>query len=259
MTERLTRAGAAPTILFLHGFTGRGSDWDALVDALAAFAPAARVVAPDLPGHGPCPAPRSWEEAVATAAGRVLDLPRPRVVVGYSMGARLALAVLAAHPGVADKAILISPTAGLEDDEARGLRLLGDRRLADDLRRDGLQPFLRRWEEQPLIRTQERTPEPYRTRMGAARNGHDKEALAAALEAMSTGAMPPLFAQLGAIVTPTLLIHGAEDHKFAASAAVMARALPDARVVVIEGAGHAPQLENPADVALCVAEFLGVG
>lgn len=257
--EAHMRAGPAPTILLLHGFTGRGTDWDAFVDALAALAPAPRFVAPDLPGHGLCPAPRSWEDAVGTAAGHLLKLPRPRVLVGYSMGARLALAVLAAHPGVADMAILISPTAGLEDDEARGLRLLGDRRLADDLRRDGLQPFLRRWAEQPLIRTQDRTPEPYRTRLRAARNGHDKEALAAALEAMSTGAMPPLFAQLGAVGTPTLLIHGAEDHKFAASAAAMARAMTDARVVEIEGAGHAPHLEMPGAVALCVAEFLGVG
>ncbi len=50
---------------------------------------------------------------------------------------------------------------------------------------------------------------------------------------------------------------GAEDAPYVAAAGAMAAALPDARVVVLSGVGHAVVGEAPAELAAAVGEFLG--
>ncbi len=59
---------------------------------------------------------------------------------------------------------------------------------------------------------------------------------------------------------PTLLLRGASDG--IVSAAYLdryAKLFPDARVVTIAAAGHSPQVEQPAETAKTVLEFLKSG
>jgi pimeloyl-ACP methyl ester carboxylesterase len=63
--------------------------------------------------------------------------------------------------------------------------------------------------------------------------------------------------RLGAIRTPTLVLTGAEDRLTPlAYGRFLAAAIPGARLVEIPGAGHFPQLEQPAAVNRAVREFL---
>jgi pimeloyl-ACP methyl ester carboxylesterase len=65
--------------------------------------------------------------------------------------------------------------------------------------------------------------------------------------------MEPLWERLGELTFPVTLVTGERDEKFHALAERMLARLPDARHVVIPGAGHAPQLEAPDAVAAAIA------
>jgi pimeloyl-ACP methyl ester carboxylesterase len=64
--------------------------------------------------------------------------------------------------------------------------------------------------------------------------------------------MEPLWERLGELTMPVTLITGERDEKFRAIAEAMLARLPDARHVIVPGAGHAPQLEAPDLVAAAI-------
>lgn len=250
------RIGSGPQVLALHGFTGSGVD----------FAPlAARVpgewAAPDLLGHagGACPDPARFEftaQARDVAALRqALAWERP-LLAGYSFGGRLALAALADDPQAYRGAILIGATAGISDAAARVRRLAEDRVRAEVLRHLGAPLFLESWQRRPLLATQRRIAPEARARMERARALHSAEGLASALRGAGTGSMPSLWGRLADVSVPVLLVCGAEDPKFSAIARDLAAALPRARCVTIEGAGHCAHLEAPEATAAAILEFL---
>jgi pimeloyl-ACP methyl ester carboxylesterase len=61
--------------------------------------------------------------------------------------------------------------------------------------------------------------------------------------------MEPLWERLGELTLPVTLVVGERDAKFRALGERMTARLPDARLVVVPGAGHAVQLEAPEAVA----------
>ncbi len=248
--------GRGPRVLALHGFTGSGVD----------FAPLAALVpgewaAPDLVGHagspGLDPARFGFGAQVADvgALRRALGWERP-LLVGYSFGGRLALGALAAEPEAYLGAVLIGATAGISDPAARVRRLADDRVRAEVLRHLGSERFLESWQRRPLLATQRRIAPGARERMARARALHSPEGLARSLRGAGTGSMPPLWERLAGVSTPVLLVSGAEDPKFSAIARDLAAALPRARCVRIEGAGHCAHLEAPEASAAAILEFL---
>jgi 2-succinyl-6-hydroxy-2,4-cyclohexadiene-1-carboxylate synthase len=65
---------------------------------------------------------------------------------------------------------------------------------------------------------------------------------------MGTGAMEPLWERLGALTMPAAVLAGAQDPKFVALGERLAAALPNAELVVVEGAGHGLPREAPGAV-----------
>lgn len=105
--SRESAAGMPPTLLCIHGWGLNGSVWQDLAGALAGRA---RVLAPDLPGHGA----RAGEgrfgglEAVADELAAGLDA---RVcVVGWSLGGLLALSLARRHPDKVSSLVLLAAT-----------------------------------------------------------------------------------------------------------------------------------------------------
>ena len=76
--------------------------------------------------------------------------------------------------------------------------------------------------------------------------------LAAALRGLGTGVMEPLWDRLPSLTIPVTLIVGERDEKFRALAARCSSAYRTRPWIVIPGAGHAAQLEDPAAVAAAI-------
>ncbi len=238
-------------MLALHGFTGGGQDFAPLAASCSH-----QMHAPDLPGH---------RDASFTVCKHALSIPSlatslnalardNRVVMGYSMGARVALKVASDVPlrGL----ILISGTPGISDEEQRAKRRVQDHELADHIEAVGLQQFLREWSQKPIIATQRRASEDVRAALSETRISRSAMGLAKALRGYGTGSMAPLWSELPNISCPTLLITGEDDPKFTQIAHQMSVKLPKATHASLSNLGHAPHFEAPQAVGEIITEFL---
>jgi pimeloyl-ACP methyl ester carboxylesterase len=135
---------------------------------------------------------------------------------------------------------------------ARAERRAADELLADQVERDGVAAFLDRWLAGPLFAG---LPEAAAGR--AERLANSPQGLAYALRRLGTGVQEPLWDRLAGLRLPALLVAGEQDAKFCAIARQMAAAIgPSARVAIVPGAGHAVQLERPAELAALVEAFV---
>jgi len=234
------------SVVLLHGFTQTGASWDPVI---AALGERYRALAPDLRGHGRAAAARPIDFDAVVDDVATLS-PECFVLVGYSMGGRIALHVALAHPKRVARLVLIGATAGIEADAERASRRAADMRLAEEVERDGVEAFARRWAAQPLFVDQ---PAEVAAEAQADRLRNTAAGLAAALRGIGTGAMAPLWERLTELTMPILTLTGERDGKFRALAERIAAAAPYGEHAMIPGAGHAAQLEAPAAVARWVS------
>lgn len=253
------RAGSGPPLMLLHGFTGSAAGMAHIAGALAGeFA----TLAPDLPGHG-----RSAQrvmrpgydfDACLDDLVGTLDAAGHRAAhwLGYSMGARLALACAVRHPARVASLVLLAGRAGIADAQEREVRRSADAALAQRIETQGVPAFVDEWLAQPLFATLRRRGAQFMAQERAARLGNDAQALAASLRTLGVAAQPPLFAALPRLDVPVLLVAGALDERFAAAARDLARLLPDAELCLVPDAGHAAHVEQPEAFLRSAREFL---
>lgn len=233
-------------VLALHGFTGSGLD----------FAPIAKAaggdvswLSPDLPGHGHTRDALGRTAYRFEAICRVLDhlvetLPTPPLVLGYSMGARLAMTWALRTSQPISHLLLVGANPGIRDDDARKQRLDDDRQLAGRIREIGSHAFADEWERHPLIVSQANIPEPIRTAMRLRRRAQSAEGLARSLEEGGTGRMRPLWDQLHRCPAPVTLVVGEQDLRYAAIGREIQTRLPRANLLSFARAGHCAHLEQ---------------
>ena len=259
MSLNVLTAGEGPPVLLLHGFTGTARSWAVHIEALAGDH---RVIAPDLLGHAGSDAPADpaayAPERQAEGLCDLLELleATPAAVVGYSMGARLALVLPRAQPPVVERLGPESPSPGIADEAERAARRLADEDHADEIERDGVEAFIDRWDQMPILASQAALPADIRAAQRHERSRHTTVGLAGALRGAGQGAMAPLHDRLPSITVPTLVVAGALDVIGRERAAVVTGAIPGARLEVVEGAGHNPHLESAEAFGRLVAEFL---
>jgi 2-succinyl-6-hydroxy-2,4-cyclohexadiene-1-carboxylate synthase len=177
--------------------------------------------------------------------------PERFALAGYSMGGRVALHLVFAIPERVARLILIGASPGIADRHERQARLQSDERLASEFEQLSIQRLADRWEEltsrpglgsDPVLAGQ---PADVRERARADRLRNTPTGLARALRGLGTGALPSLWERLPEVATPVQLIVGEYDRKFVAIAQKMSSRLPDARLTIVPGAGHAVHLEAP--------------
>lgn len=240
--------GAGTPLLLLHGFTGRGSGWGAHATA---FARQFRVIVVDLPGHGRSGMPRDPARSSVERTADDLAAILGRIgsdgayVVGYSLGARVALRLAVAHPEAVRRLVLESPSAGLATEAERVARRVADADLAARIERDGIDAFVNDWERRPVFASHASLPHARAARLRSERLRNRPAALAASLRGAGQGSMAPLHDRLAGIRVPTLVITGALDPTGRARAETVTSLIPGARLEVIDGAGHTPHLETP--------------
>lgn len=240
-------AGSGPGLLLVHGFGGAKEDFGDHVDALAERH---TVVTFDHRGHGASGKPDDLAaysfarlRADTLAIAEALDLARFRLL-GHSMGGMIARRIAVDHPERVDALVMMDTAPGplpafdpelievgaqhaLQHSKA-ALRELLD--MTDPLgneahqrvlrERPGYQEFNdRKWDDLSvsmwvaLVREIARQPDE--------------------LDLMRTLPMP------------VLVLVGALDRDFLPAARAMADAIPHASLVVLDGAGHSPQFEQP--------------
>jgi 2-succinyl-6-hydroxy-2,4-cyclohexadiene-1-carboxylate synthase len=227
-------------VTFVPGFMQRGEAWQPVAAGLATRY---RVDCLDFSTW-------TFEERLA----EILAAAQPgHVLVGYSMGGRLALHAALRDPGRLGALALVGVSAGIEDWREREERRRSDESLAGWMERRSIEEVVERWERRPVFESQ---PDELRERQRAGRLGHDPRLLAKLLRSAGQGALEPVWERLGELHCPVLLTAGEQDRRYATVARRMAEELPLARVRLVPGAGHAPQLEAPAAFGELLAEFL---
>ncbi|MEE9607947.1 MAG: 2-succinyl-6-hydroxy-2,4-cyclohexadiene-1-carboxylate synthase [Myxococcota bacterium] len=256
---RATLSGAGPPLLVLHGFTGCADSMEGIATGLS---DAYRTLRLDLVGHGGSDAPDSvaaytMESCVEQVASALDALGvRTAHVIGYSMGGRVALALCAWRPERVRSALLVGASAGLEHPDRRAARRRADEALAARIESEGLERFVDEWMGRPLFAGQRRLGQAALARARAQRLANRPRGLANSLRGMGAGAQPALHPLLERIRTPLRLVAGSQDAKFVAIASDLARRLPNARVRLVPGAGHACHLEAPATFLGIARRFL---
>ena len=253
--------GDGDAALLLHGFTGSSEAWPE--PALAALATHRTVIAVDLLGHGdsdgiPKPARFAVKELLRDLGDTLDHFGLTRAdVIGYSMGARLALALAVEHGERVGKLVLESGSPGLEQQADREARRGADEALAARIVEGGIEAFVDAWMALDLFKTQmvNLTPTALdRARTLRLRNRPYE--LAHALNGFGTGVQPSYWHRLPDVESAALLLVGALDEKFTGIAQRMGATLADCLVEVVSDAGHAVHLERPTEWVSRVVAFL---
>ena len=256
---RVLRQGSGEPLILLHGFTGRAESWQPVFDRLASNYDLHAI---DLIGHGessapPDPARYRFDLAVNDLAAVLDRLGIDRAAwLGYSLGGRLALGVAIANPRRVSALILESATAGIQDEHERTKRRASDYALATRIEERGIEALVAEWEALPMWNSQRSLPPKTLAAQRQRRLANSPTGLANSLRGISQGAQPSFWDRLGEVQTPTLLIAGSLDAKFAELAARMERGILDAALCLIPHAGHAVHLESPERFSEAVRGFL---
>jgi 2-succinyl-6-hydroxy-2,4-cyclohexadiene-1-carboxylate synthase len=197
---------------------------------------------------------RSWimdgrSDRSVGSDGSCFDAPSAiplRVLVGYSMGARLALHALL-DGGPWDAAVLVAPHPGLESESERAARRKSDAEWAGRALTGDWREFLALWNAQPVLADSTRfTPVNELRRREVARSFMD----------WSLGAQEPLWERLGEIQCPVLWCVGERDDKFRALAERALPLLQRGELWVAPDSGHRAPWDAPEAFAAKVGEFL---
>jgi pimeloyl-ACP methyl ester carboxylesterase len=233
-------AGTGPPLVCLHGAGGAAELW---APQLAGLAESARVIAPDLPGHGPpggrgCPSVRAYAEWVegfleALGLGGV-------VLAGHSMGGAIAQTLARTRPARLRGLILVATGARLRV-LARILELLRDRPA----------------EGRDLVHALSYAAETPPQRVAVAdRVLRETPPLVTLGDYLACDRFD-LLGEVGLIRTPTVVVVGAEDRLTPPRyGRFLAETIPGAGLVEILAAGHFPQLEQPDAVNAVMRDFL---
>ncbi|MBD0282181.1 MAG: alpha/beta fold hydrolase [Thermoleophilaceae bacterium] len=175
------------------------------------------------------------------------------VLVGYSLGGRLALRAAIREPQRYAGLIAVSATAGIDEPATRVARAEADERLAAWMEATPIVDIVAIWERQPLFADQsDALVEDQRP----GRLSHDPAALALLLRTAGQGVLEPVWHELLRLDLPVLAIAGDRDEGYVRAARRIAETAPRGRAAIVEEAGHAAHLQRPDEVARLITEFL---
>lgn len=224
----------ANRVAFIHGFTQTRESWAPILNRLP---DGFQYITIDAPGHGESALEARDLEQTATD---IVDTVGSAVLCGYSMGARMCLTTALTYPSLVRGLVLISGTAGIENDDERRNRRKSDRQLAHRIIENGVEAFVDEWLAQPMFKC---LPSDEADR--AQRKSNTSRGLASNLLATGVGSQRPVWDRLAEIQIPVLIIAGAHDSKFVDIATRLQHGITTSRLEIVGDAGHAVHYEQP--------------
>ncbi|MEG4505322.1 2-succinyl-6-hydroxy-2,4-cyclohexadiene-1-carboxylate synthase [Microcoleus sp. F6_B4] len=244
------------TILFLHGFTGKFKDFSSVISLLSKNY---CCLAVDLPGHGETRVmgDESCYTMSNTAQALIHLLDDLQIykclLLGYSMGGRLALYMTLHFPERFEKVVLESASPGLKTEKERSHRLEADLQLAQKLENSNIKDFLLNWYDRPLFKSLKNSPN--FDKLIETRLANNPLELAKSLRNMGTGNQPSLWGKLAQNQIPLLLLAGEYDDKFTTINTEIAKLCPAARLEIVPKVGHNIHFENIDNFVTVVRQF----
>lgn len=233
-------------LILLHGVMGNSESWKPQVEH---FRDKRRIVVFDLRGHGQSDKPpekysiKQFSEDLFSFM-KNLEIEKA-IIAGHSMGGMIALKFALDHQEMVERLILIDTAAKV----SFGRKLLLS--ISKFLMNISYESFVRRYisitlrksySQSELEKAQEKvlkTPKYVAKSCFAAIKDFD------------------VTSELASIQVPTFIVHGSEDTQQPLSQAkYMKGHIPEAELVIIEGAGHAAVIESPEKIWEAIEQFI---
>lgn len=235
--------GRGEAVLFLHAFPFHGGMWEGQLERLPERW---RLIAPDLRGFGrsapgaeggPLTMDRHADDMAALLDHLGVEAA---TVCGVSMGGYVAFALWRRHPERVRALVLCDTRAGADTEVARRARA----QLAIRVRREGSRAAVDAMLPNLISEATRRERPEVERRLREIAESIEADTIVRALEGLA--ARPDSTGLLPTITVPTLVLHGAADATVPLEEArSMAERIPGARLRIIEGAGHLPNVETP--------------
>lgn len=224
-------------IYALHGFLGRPGDWDGILKNVAAV---------DVFRALPIVPMESW----AASFNRLTENKHTKnILMGYSLGGRLAVHALLQNPAQWSAAILISTHLGLASQEEKATRLESDMLWAKRFESAPWEQLMHAWNGQSAFHSGtfsfERQEREYQ-----------RSDLSAALEHWSLGTQKDLVDSLSKVNVPVCWMTGANDQKYIEQASRVILRHPLSRKYTVTNAGHRMPWEQKNNFIKNVEQFL---
>jgi len=251
--------GDGKPVLMFHGYALNGMMWEFQKTAVSEQY---KMISVDLRGFGQSSCGKNWSGNLMAedVSSMIEDLDlRESIIVGFSMSGPVAFRLALKHPDRIEKLVMVSsilPSTGrprklkesqVQQKELDLLTLRGVEAWADAM---GI------WKGPLVGNIFKRNPQS-RAVWEKMLSRHNQDFLRCMMEARASSQPSENWrARLGEIKQPTLIIAGAQDERFINASEYMARAIPEARLEIISGAGHMVNLEKPDEFNKVLMDFL---
>ncbi len=231
--------GSGPAILLSHGYSATSQMWKGQTTAFEGN----QVITWDMRGHGKSDSPDDASlysaELTISDMQAILDQCNvdKAVVGGLSLGGYMSLAFNYIHRNRVSALLLFDTGPGFKNDEARAGWNDFTAKTAARLEADGFAA---------LGSGSEVRMSQHNSAQGLA---HAARGILAQVDGQVIESLP-------GVTVPTLVLVGSLDKPFLAASAYMAGKIPNATKVVIDGAGHASNIDKPEEFNRSVSDFL---
>jgi 2-succinyl-6-hydroxy-2,4-cyclohexadiene-1-carboxylate synthase len=219
----------------LHGFLGKAEDW-------APFG----FEAIDL---NLLDASKPLEQIAQELNSRAGEGSEPRLLIGYSLGGRLALQMLKQLPNLWKAAVLISVHLGLNNQDQKQKRIEQDEQWAQRFESEEWGSLLESWNRQPVFG---RMPPSF----DRCEKEFDRRWLAGALRSWSLGRQPDMQEFLSHLNLPLLWIAGEGDTRCASAAKSLSFTHSKSKIWIAPNAAHRVPWEAEKEFSLTINNFL---
>jgi 3-oxoadipate enol-lactonase len=248
-TVNAAQSGEGPALFLFHSLLSNRASFDAIAPKLSQ---SFRVIVPELPGFGGSQAVGGGLAAVADRmAEAVKDGAdgKAAIVLGNGYGGFVALQMAIRHPVIASRLILADCGAAFSASGREAFRNMAAASKAKGLA--AITDVAMRRLFAPEF--QERHPDLMQGRREAFL-ATDPEVFRDACNALAELDLRP---ELGKVKIPVLVLVGEHDEATPPPMSrELAAGLPDARLKIIAGCAHVPQLQSPEDFLDAIGEFL---
>jgi pimeloyl-ACP methyl ester carboxylesterase len=244
--------GDGKPLVFLHGITYSSYSFRHNIPILSKFS---RIICPDLVGHGKSDKPCRFDYRLKNQAAVIrkfcTKLGLAKIDLGgCSMGGALAMQFALTYPDIVDRLILVD-SAGIDDDVKASAKSLGIPILGYIFALNTARCFIRGIRSR-MISDEDRNGEydEYMNELGS---------LSSLLAGMRNLRANRTFRIDGIerITQKTLIVWGENDMLFSLDTArMMAKSIPNSRLILLPDTGHLPNEEKPADFNQVVVDFL---